>query len=187
VFHHGIVKNGTTNIKNDVSFLVAGFSYDRFTKSGYNIVNQYYKEAVRGLNSVILADGDIWYSHIYHLPGHPQAAYTIDILHQQVFNGGLHQYFINGYGQFAYLTVDNLKLIKAFSLADILERALDKVNEEQYSIDEFRRKILSKRLSHLLDHNDELESFLDELDNEYYESGENLAALYLASFENVNS
>lgn len=87
------------------------------------ITDKYYKEAVKDLNDVVLQDKDLWYSYILHLPIHLQVTYTIIVFHQQVFNGGFHQYFFNSYGQFAYLTVDHLKLIKAFKTAEILEKA----------------------------------------------------------------
>jgi hypothetical protein len=69
------------------------------------ITDKYYKEAVTGLNETILNDIDLWYSYVINLPPHLQIVYTIVVFHQQVFSGGLHQYFFNSYGQFAYLTV----------------------------------------------------------------------------------
>jgi hypothetical protein len=93
------------------------------------ITDKYYKEAVTGLNETILNDKDLWYSYVINLPLYLQIVYTIVVFHQQVFNGGLHQYFFNSYGQFAYLTVEHLKLIKAFKTSNILERAINKRSE----------------------------------------------------------
>lgn len=34
------------------------------------ITDKYYKEAVKGLNEVILEDKDLWYSYVINLPLH---------------------------------------------------------------------------------------------------------------------
>lgn len=150
------------------------------------VINSYYKEAVKGLNETILIEGELWYSHILYLPKHLQIVYTVEIFFQQVNSGGLHQYFFNRYGQFAYLTIDNFKLIKAFELAQILERALDKVNEEQYSIDEFRKRAYSRKLDRIVNFDRELADFLDELDDEIDSLDEDLETLYLDYLKSIN-
>ncbi len=148
------------------------------------ITDKYYKEAVAGLNEVILQDKDLWYSYVINLPIKLQIVYTTIIFHQQVFNGGLHQYFFNSYGQFAYLTVDHLKLIKAYKTAEILEKALSEVNFKQYSIDEFREKVFNRELDRIVNFDEALSEFLDKLDNEYDSLDEDLEQLLLDYLEN---
>lgn len=131
------------------------------------IIDNNYKKAVKGLNETILADKDLWYSHIINLPQNLQVTYTIAVLNQQVLNGGFHQYFFNSYGQFAYLTVDHLKSIKAFKSAAILDRAINLVNIEGMSLNEFRTKIFERELSRLVDFDDDLCDALEKLDDEY--------------------
>lgn len=147
------------------------------------ITDKYYKEAVAGLNETILKDKDLWYSYIINLPLHLQIIYTIVVFHQQVFNGGFHQYFFNSYGQFAYLTVEHLKLIKAFKTLSILERAISQVNIEELSINEFRAKIFSRELNRIADFDEELCDFLELLDNEYDNLDEDLEQLLVDYLE----
>lgn len=141
------------------------------------ITDDYYKKAVKDLNETILEDKDLWYSHIINLPEPLEITYTVVVFHQQVFNGGFHQYFFNAYGQFAYLTVDNLRLIKAFKAADILERAITHVNIEKFSLDEFRAKIFERELSRIADFDEDLSDILEKLDDEYYDLDEDLEQL----------
>lgn len=141
------------------------------------IINHYYKNAVKGLNEIILEDKDLWYSHIMNLPQNLQATYTIVVFHEQVFNGGLHQYFFNSYGQFAYLTVEHLKSIKAFKSAAILDSAITLVNIEKMGLDEFRTKIFERELSRIVDFDDDLCDALAELDDKYYDLDEDLEQL----------
>ncbi|MCY1239779.1 hypothetical protein D3C87_41590 [compost metagenome] len=141
------------------------------------IINHYYKNAVKGLNEIILEDKDLWYSHIINLPQNLQATYTIVVFHEQVFNGGLHQYFFNSYGQFAYLTVEHLRSIKAFKSAAILDSAITLVNIEKMGLDEFRTKIFERELSQIIDFDDDLCDALTELDDEYYDLDEDLEQL----------
>lgn len=141
------------------------------------IINHYYKNAVEGLNEIILEDKDLWYSHIINLPQNLQATYTIVVFHEQIFNGGLHQYFFNSYGQFTYLTVEHLRSIKAFKSAAILDSAITLVNIEKMSLDEFRIKIFERELSRIVDFDDDLFDALTELDDEYYDLDEDLEQL----------
>jgi len=147
------------------------------------ITDKHYKEAVTGLNETILNDIDLWYSYVINLPPHLQIVYTIVVFHQQVFNGGLHQYFFNSYGQFAYLTVEHLKLIKAFKTSNILERAISQVNIIELSKNEFRAKIFSRELDRIADFDEELCDFLELLDNEYDDLDENLEQLLVDYLE----
>ncbi|MGS2765243.1 DMP19 family protein [Sinomicrobium sp. M5D2P9] len=147
------------------------------------ITDKYYKEVVTGLNETILNDKDLWYSYVINLPLHLQIVYTIVVFHQQVFNGGLHQYFFNSYGQFAYLTVEQLKLIKAFKTSSILERAIREVNIENFSIDEFRAKIFNREIDRIVDFDEKLSEFLELLDNEYDDLDEDLEQLLVDYLE----
>ncbi|MDQ1161343.1 hypothetical protein QE422_001711 [Chryseobacterium sp. SORGH_AS 447] len=141
------------------------------------ITSKYYADSVKGLNSKILNDKDLWYNYVINLPQNLQVTYTILIFHQQVFNGGLHQYFFNSYGQFAYLTIEYLKLIKAYQASKILEKAVEVVNSEKYSIDEFRTKIFNRKLDKITDFDDELWHLLEKLDDEYDNLDEDLEQL----------
>lgn len=148
------------------------------------ITDSYYKKAVEGLEESTLQDKDLWYSYILNLPKHLQVTYTVIIFDQQVFNGGFHQYFFNTYGQFAYLTIDNLRLINAFKIADILEQATNLVNTDQISLNEFRRKIFDRNFPKIVDFDDELFDVLSDLDDKYYALDENLEQLLLDYLSN---
>jgi Domain of unknown function (DUF4375) len=141
------------------------------------ITDRFYKESVKGLNEFILKDKNLWYTYVSHLPLQLQVIYTIIVFHQQVFNGGLHQYFFNSYGQFAYLTVANLKLIKAYKTAGILEKAINQVNIDHYSIDEFREMIFKRKLDRIANFDEDLSEKLNILDNEYDSMDEDLEQL----------
>lgn len=143
------------------------------------ITDKYYKEAVKGLNEVILQDKDLWYSYVINLPVHLQVTYTTIVFHQQVFNGGLHQYFFNSYGQFSYLTIENLKLIKAFKTAGILKRAVSRINIKKFSVGEFRKKVFNRELEEIVDFDSDLSDFLEILDNEYDLLDEDLEQLLI--------
>lgn len=148
------------------------------------ITCKYYANSVKGLNDKILNDKDLWYNYINDLPRNLQVTYTIIIFHDQVFNGGLHQYFFNSYGQFAYLTIENLKLIKAFEASKILEKAVEIVNSEHYNIEEFRTKIFSRKLEKITEFDDELFDLLEKLDDEYYNLDEDLEQLLIDYLQN---
>lgn len=132
-------------------------------------IDKTYSEAVKGLDDEVLKDCDAWYNYVLNLPKAQQVIYTVTLLHWQVENGGFHQYFFNSYGQFAYLTIKNLKLIKASQRADLLDSAIHLVNEEYLIEDDFRHLIFNRELSKIVDFDDELFSKLNELDDKYYE------------------
>ncbi len=148
------------------------------------IIDGYYKKAVEELREAALQDKDVWYSHILNLPMHLQVTYTIIIFDQQVYNGGFHQYFFNSYGQFAYLTIDNLRLISAFKASNILEQATNLVNADQISLNEFRRKIFDRDFPKIANFDDELFDALSLLDNEYYTTDENPEQLLVGYLSN---
>ena len=119
-----------------------------------------------------------WYDHVMSLQERVRDTYLIVILHNQVFNGGFHQYFINRYGQFAYETIEALKRIRAFKKAKLLSLALKVVNPTETSRNEFRIKIWNRTLETIFDSDASMEP-LDNLDEQYYEleDDENIGAL----------
>jgi len=142
-----------------------------------DIIYEFYKESIEGLNGLILNDKDLWYSYVVNLPLNLQVVYTIIIFHQQVFNGGFHQYFYNSYGQFAYLTIENLNLINAYKSSNLLSKALVLVNYEELNESDFRAKIFNREIQRLINFDDELCETLDILNNEYDEVDEDLEHL----------
>ncbi len=146
----------------------------------HEIIDKFYKEAVQGLNETILEDEFLWYGHVVRLPSHLQVVYTVIVFHQQVFNGGLHQYFFNPYGQFAYMTFNNLKAIKALKAAEILKKAIDAVNDEKLGDGDFRRKIFNRQIESITNFDDKLGDTLNDLDTEYYSLDENLEGLLMS-------
>ena len=117
-----------------------------------------------------------WYDYVTGLPEELQITYTVVILHNQVLNGGFHQYFLNGYGQFAYITIRNLDKIKAKDASKNLEAALDIVNRDNLSESQFRAKLLRGEISILFD-SDELFIALENLDDGYYDTSDEVIDL----------
>jgi hypothetical protein len=93
--------------------------------NGSELIESTFKDAVLGLDASILEDPyPTWFKYITNLPLSQRLTYMVVVFHNQVFNGGLHQYFFNSYGQFANETVDCLRIIKAYPQADILNKAI---------------------------------------------------------------
>jgi len=141
------------------------------------IVQKIYEKAVAGLTEEVLENADRWYNYVLQLPTDMQIAYSVILFHNQVFNGGLHQYFFNSFGQFAYLTLENLRKIKAYHTADILQMALSRVNDKKPTVEDFRENIVKRRLEKVVNFDSELEKYLNELDRKYYDIDENLELL----------
>ncbi|MPT34194.1 MAG: DUF4375 domain-containing protein, partial [Flavobacterium sp.] len=100
------------------------------------LIEEKYAEAVKGIKEKEEWSNEPntkWYKYIIGLPVQLQICYLIVVFHNQIFNGGFHQYFVNGYGQFAKETIDALKTIGALKKAELLEEALKIVNSESYS------------------------------------------------------
>lgn len=151
------------------------------------LIEKNYIKAVSGLKEVWLLPpkSNKWYEYITSLPVNEQLTYMIIVLNNQVFNGGFHQYFTNGYGQFALKTVNHLKLIGANEKADILLKAYTIVNYKNVNEQEFRIALLNKLIEKLFI-SDDLFSPLDKIDDEYDNSNENIEQLlneYLKSNE----
>lgn len=138
----------------------------------FEIIDKFYMKAASGLKeSWLSSSSSEWHDHIRSLPDNEQIAYTCVILHNQVLNGGFHQYFTNGYGQFAKETIHHLKQIHAFEEADILEEVLMLVKPEMMSFASFRKALLERDLQSLFQ-DDDLFDPLDALDKKYYALGD---------------
>lgn len=136
--------------------------------SNLEIIEEKYAESVMGIkkewfNTV----SNKWYDYVIGLPIHLQITYLIVVFHNQILNGGFHQYFVNGYGQFAKETIIALKTIGAFRKAELIEHALNIVNLENYSDEIFRKKLMEKQIPQLFS-KDDLNEPLENLDNIYY-------------------
>lgn len=149
------------------------------------LIEEKYTKAVKGIKEEWFNEPNTkWYEYVIGLPSQLQVCYLIVVFHNQVFNGGFHQYFVNGYGQFAKETINALAIIGALKKADLLEEALKIVNFENYSDNTFRKKLLEKQIPQLFS-KDNLFEPLDNLDNSYYtvenEDIEQLLGNYLRS------
>jgi hypothetical protein len=123
-----------------------------------------------------------WYDYVENLPIKINLTYLVINFHNQVFNGGFHQYFVNGYGQFAIETIEALLEIGASKKSKLLKKALYLVNYDNLSNEVFRKELLNKEL-YLLFVSDSLFDPLEELDAKYYdiedEEIEDLLGTYL--------
>ncbi|MCB2411165.1 DMP19 family protein [Hymenobacter lucidus] len=129
-----------------------------------------YQRAIVDLTEEIFtAPYPSWYAHINHLPLPERLTYCVLEFDAQVNNGGLHQYFWNGYGQFGYETVAYLCLLGATTQAGILRQALTLLEAEEPVPDLLREKVDSRTLLALNDFVEPLTSGLDALSDAYYE------------------
>lgn len=147
------------------------------------ITSKYYKEAVKGIDEDLLQDMNRWYDYVVNLSEKLQVVYTVILFNQQVYNGGFHQYFFNSYGQFGYLTLENLRLIGANKAADLLEKALEKVNDNKYSDYEFRDNVFNRRIDGIINFDEQLSDYLSSLDDKYYSQDEDLKKLLVEYLE----
>lgn len=136
------------------------------------IIEKKYAEAVQGIKEEwFQKTNPRWYDYVISLPDTLRITYLIVILHNQVCNGGFHQYFVNGYGQFAGETVKALIDIGAFKKSNLLKEALSIVNSPNHSDRVFREKLLKKEIDALFV-DDDLYDPLDNLDSKYYETND---------------
>lgn len=147
------------------------------------LIAQSYSEAVKDIKEDwFLNINTDWYDYVINLPEHLKVTYLTIVFHNQVFNGGFHQYFVNGYGQFVVETITALIDIGALKRSNLLEYAYKIVNKNSEPIEVFRRFLLEKNIPSLFV-TDELFEPLDKLDNEYYsidnEEIEDLLGSYL--------
>ena len=142
-----------------------------------DLVEKTFARAVKDLKNEWLSSHDKkWYMYITGLPENLQVVYTILVFHNQVFNGRFHQYFSNGYGQFALETIINLRLIHANTKADMLVKAFNFINSKDLKIEDFRNELLNRTISKLF-LTDELFDVLEEIDDSYDESNEDIEEL----------
>jgi hypothetical protein len=139
------------------------------------LISRVFKRSVENLNEEWLepANGQFWYNHIIRLPSELRITYILSTLSNQVLNGGLNQYFINGYGQFAYEAILAAKELGIKEVVSILNRALNKLNPDLESEQLFRSKILTGKVEALYS-DESLSSYLEGLDVEFHESLEKL-------------
>lgn len=136
-----------------------------------------YQEAAQGIKEEwLLESSTLWYDYIASLPDHLQAVYTVAVLERQVLNGGFDQYFVNGYGQFAALAIEHLKTISSPEKAQLTSKALEIVNPDQLSPGAFRKALMDQALQPLFSE-DGLGTQLDNLDDAYWNSEEDIADL----------
>ena len=151
------------------------------------LIEKAYLEAVDKINEEWFSGADSrWYEYIINMPIHLQVAYMVMILHNQVLNGGFHQYFVNKYGQFVGRTAKYLRLIGADEKANILIEAFNIVNYEKLDEQSFRIALLEGRIKKLFV-TDELFDALDEADKKYDDSNEDLVELLNSYLEGVGS
>ena len=152
----------------------------------FKVIDTNYAEAVKGIKAGwFLSSGSIWYDYIISLPNNLKITYLIVVLQNQVINGGFHQYFVNGYGQFSKETIDALIEISAFEHADLLKSAYAKVNI--FDSDKlFREKLLKKDIYNLFV-TDDLADALDDLDKVYYINCDNVTLLLRDYLINLNA
>lgn len=133
-----------------------------------NIIEEKYKEATAGINEGWLISGsNEWFNYVTNLPDDLKITYLIVVFYNQVINGGFHQYFVNGYGQFSNETVQALQKIGAAQKANFLKEAYSLVNKDNFTNEDFRQKLLKKEMPHLFIEDDLFEP-LDMLDRQYY-------------------
>lgn len=131
-----------------------------------------YDSAVKGLTEGMLLDEKKWYNCVVALPLSEQIVYTVGVLNWQVENGGFHQYFFNGYGQFVFLTLKNLKVLGASDHYSLLHSAVKLINEDSLDESSFRSIIFNRRHKKIVEFEKELFGKLNDLDTRYYKMQE---------------
>lgn len=148
------------------------------------LIEKTYLESTRGIKEDwFVSDVPHWYSYVINLPKHLQVTYLTVVLENQVLNGGFHQYFANSYGQFAKETIDALIEIGAFKKSNLLDKALNIVQDESMSDEEFRKELVNKTLKKLFKY-DDLFDPLEELDDIYYDMEDEDIADLLGNYLN---
>jgi hypothetical protein len=153
-----------------------------------NIIEKFYYESVKDINETLLRDRNAWYKHILNLPVAQQVVYTIVLFHSQIENGGFHQYFFNTYGQFSFLTLNNLKLIGANNRYDLLAKALEEVNNKNLNEEDFREFVFNRKIERITTFEQQLFDYLNVLDNEYYNiENEEIDELLFCYLDNLSN
>lgn len=146
------------------------------------IIEANYAKATHGLKGQWLDNVSFeWYNYVVGLPLELKVTYLVVVFHNQIMNGGFHQYFVNGYGQFSEETISALSEIGAKTKGQLLSKALQIVNPDGLPKEDFIINLLNKKIPSLF-LNDDLVEPLDELDMAYYaEENEDIVQL-LGSF-----
>jgi len=152
-----------------------------------SLIERKYADAIKGIKKewLFMANTE-WFDHIVSLPKDIRITYLVTILNVQVINGGFHQYFVNGYGQFAPETIIALYEIEAIKKSRLLKKAFKIVNSNESPINIFREKLLKKEIKPLFS-GEELFEPLNILDTEFYtiddENLDELLSNFLTSLE----
>ncbi|MGC4040330.1 MAG: DUF4375 domain-containing protein [Flavobacterium sp.] len=152
-----------------------------------NLIDKTYQAAVRGLKEEWFNNPSLnWFNYIQNLSSQEKTTYCIVVLDNQVFNGGFHQYFSNGYGQFASSTIKALKNIGAVKKANLLNEALQIVNPKNIEDREFALNLLKFEIDPLFKE-DTLFEPLEKLDDQYENHSEEDLQILLENFLQVKS
>ncbi len=146
--------------------------------SDSEIIDFYYSAATAEIKEswFEFSQNECWYNYILNLPDKERVTYLVTVLDDQVYNGGFNQYFVNGYGQFATLTINALKLIQAEAMAELVKLGTEKVNAPKYDDFTFRQKLLRGEIEALYE-DDSLDNYLETLDEKYTEYPQNIGKL----------
>lgn len=107
------------------------------------VIEENYQLAVQGMKQEWFEVIDNqWFSYVQNLPEKLKITYLVVVLDWQVANGGFHQYFSSGYGQFSLMTIDALSKIGALQKADILKEVYKVVNYNNYDEMVFSEKLI---------------------------------------------
>lgn len=152
----------------------------------YELIELVFRLAAEGIRNNWLEDVDStkWFDYVKILPPRLQATYLVGVLNMQVTNGGLNQYFVNGYGQFCYETIESLKMIGAEKASMVLEKASNDVNNEMMSPSKFRRKLIKGEIDRLYD-DTLLDKALDNYDEQLLEYQAEIEEMLLSFIKNV--
>jgi hypothetical protein len=101
--------------------------------------------------------------------------YTTRVLDDEVNNGGFNQYFWNTSGAFANEALDGLVMIGAIERAQLMREAIDTYEDERKELQKYRAQNTLEAFSESYKH-----TSLGKLDQRYYRSKEDLAALRVA-------
>lgn len=151
------------------------------------LIEKTYLESTKGIKEEwFVSEVPHWYSYVVNLPKYLQVTYLTVVLENQVLNGGFHQYFVNSYGQFSKETIDALIEIGAFKKSNLLDKALNIVQDENMIDIEFRKELVNKTLEKLFV-DDDLFDPLEKLDDIYYSIEDEDIAILLGDYLNKHS
>lgn len=137
------------------------------------VIEENYQLAVQGMKQEWFEVIDNqWFSYVQNLPEKLKITYLVVVLDWQVVNGGFHQYFSNGYGQFSLMTIDALSKIGALQKADILKEVYKVVNYNNYDEMVFSEKLRRFEID-LLFKTNQLDNILSEF-NDLYDSSNDI-------------